>query len=41
MPNVTYPLDLTGVAPTNLIENELHTVSESHYRDYFFIVPNF
>lgn len=40
MPTVTYPLDLTGNAVTNKIENELHAVSESNYRDYFFIVPN-
>lgn len=37
---VTYPLDLTGVAPSNYIANEIHTVSESNFRDYFFIVPN-
>jgi len=38
--SVTYPLDLTGIAPTNLVQNELHTVNESHFRDYQFIVPN-
>lgn len=36
----TYALDLTGVNPANLIEDELHTVSEAQYRDYHFIVPN-
>lgn len=35
----TYPLDLTGVSPANLITDELHTVSEAQYRDYHFIVP--
>lgn len=41
MSTVTYPLDLSGTNPANLVTNELHTVSESHYRDVFFIVPNF
>jgi len=41
MSNVTYPLDLTGINPSNLITDELHTVSESHFRDYYFIIPNF
>lgn len=41
MPTVTYPLDMSGNNPANLIENELHTVSESHFKDYFFIVPEF
>ena len=39
-PPVTYPLDLTGNSPNNRIQNELHSVSEAHYRDYNFIVPN-
>lgn len=39
--DVTYPLDLTGHSPGNLITSELHTVSESNYRDYFFIVPKY
>jgi len=41
MSNVTFPLDLSGNNPTNLVRNELHTVSESRFRDYFFLVPNF
>lgn len=41
MPEITYPLDTSGRAITNLISNELHTVSEANFRDYFFIVPNF
>jgi hypothetical protein len=41
VPNVTYPLDLTGVSPANLVNNEIHTVAESQYRDYYFIVPIF
>ena len=42
MPNpVTYALDMSGNNPANLIQNELHTVSEAHFRDYYFIVPNF
>lgn len=41
MPDITYPLDLSGNAASNLVENELHTVTEANFRDYFFIVPNF
>ena len=37
--NVTYPLDLSGIAASNLIHDELHSVNEAKYRDYFFIVP--
>lgn len=36
---VAYPLDLSGVAPSNLIVDELHSVNEAQFRDYFFIVP--
>ena len=38
---VTYPLDMSGNNPANLIQQELHTVTESHFKDYYFIVPNF
>lgn len=41
MPNVTYPLDTSGISPSNLVINEIHTVAESQFRDYYFIVPNF
>lgn len=41
MPTVTYPLDTSGVSPANLVNNEIHTVSEAQFRDYYFIVPNF
>lgn len=41
MPDIVYPLDLTGVNPSNLVSNELHTTTESNFRDYFFIIPNF
>lgn len=41
MPTVTYPLDMSGNNPANLIENELHTVNEAHFKDYYFLVPNF
>lgn len=39
--SVTYPLDLSGVAPSNLVKDELHTVSSSQYNDHHIIVPNF
>lgn len=38
--DVTYPLDQSGVNPANLVTNELHSVNEAHFKDYFFIVPN-
>lgn len=41
MPTVSYPLDTSGVNPTNLVTNEIHTVSEAQFRDYYFVVPNF
>lgn len=41
MPTVTYGLDMSGNNPANLIENELHTASEAHFKDYYFLVPNF
>ena len=40
-PAVSYPLDMTGNSSTNLVLDELHSVTEAHFRDYFFIVPNF
>lgn len=41
MATVTYPWDYSGNNPTNLIQNEIHTVSESVYKDYNFIIPEF
>lgn len=38
---ITYPIDLSGVNPTNLVQNELHSTNESKFKDYNFIVPNF
>lgn len=38
---VTYPLDTTGVNPANLVQDELHSVNEAQFRDYYFIVPTF
>lgn len=40
MPTVSYPLDTSGVSPANLVQNELHTVSEGQFRDYHFLVPD-
>lgn len=36
---VTYPLDLSGIAPASLVKEELHSANESRFRDYNFIVP--
>ncbi len=38
---VSYPLDTSGISPANLVANELHSVNEAQFHDYFFIVPNF
>lgn len=41
MSEITYPLDTSGNAPTNLIANEIHTTTEANFRDYHFVIPNF
>lgn len=37
--SVSYQLDLSGVAVANLVTDELHSVNEARFKDYFFIVP--
>lgn len=37
---VSYPSDMSGISPANLIRNELHSVNEGKFHDYYFIVPN-
>jgi hypothetical protein len=37
----TYPFDSTGSAPSNRIEDEIHTLSQLNFRDYNCIVPDF
>lgn len=39
MPTVSYPFDTTGVAVTNLVENELHTVTEANAAPYRILIP--
>lgn len=41
MPNVSYPLDTTGISPDNLVQNELHTVTEVNDVTYNLLVPVF
>lgn len=41
MADYVYPVDYTGQKATNLVQGEQHAVTESNYRDYFFIVPTF
>ena len=36
---VTYDLDTSGVNPRNLVENEMHSVNEAQFRDYYFLIP--
>lgn len=37
----TYPFDGSGTAVTNMVEDELHTLTLVNYRDYHFLVPDF
>ena len=41
MPTVSYPFDDTGLASTNLVSNEDHTVSEVNAAPYRIIIPDF
>lgn len=41
MPDVTYPLDLTGIAPSNLITDEIHVLTEINENTYRIIIPKF
>ncbi len=40
-PPVSYPLDTTGIASSNLIVNELHTLTEINDFTYRIIIPTF
>ncbi len=40
MPTITYPLDITGVSPLNLVTDEQHAVTEANFWNYNFIVPH-
>lgn len=39
-PTVYLPLDLSGQAPSNLIQNETHTLQECNFKDYYIVIPN-
>jgi len=41
MPNVNYPLDTTGLLTSNLIVDELHTLTEVNANTYRILVPEF
>lgn len=41
MTTPTYPFDPTGTAPSNLIENELHTLTEVNSAPYRILIPTF
>lgn len=41
MPEITYPFDTTGVAPSNLIMGELHTLTEVNSAPYRILIPEF
>lgn len=41
MPNVTYPLDTTGISPTNLVRDEPHVLTEINDATYRIIIPDF
>lgn len=41
MPDVTYPLDTTGISLGNLVTNEAHTLTEINSSTYNLIIPKF
>ena len=41
MPNVTYPLDTTGISPSNLVRDEPHVLTEINDATYRIIIPDF
>ena len=41
MPSLTYPLDITGLAATNLIASEVHTLTEINSSTYRILIPEF
>lgn len=41
MPQVTYPLDTTGEAVTNLVKQELHTLTSINSAPYRALIPEF
>lgn len=41
MTTPVYPLDLTGLAASNLVENELHTLTEINDDTYRILIPTF
>ena len=41
MPAVTYPVDETGLAPSNFVQNEIHPLTEVNAAPYRIIVPKF
>ena len=41
MPTVSYPLDTTGLAATNLVKGEMHSLTEVNAATYRIIIPTF
>lgn len=41
MAEITYPLDITGFSPANLVTDELHTLTEINNAPYRTIIPTF
>lgn len=41
MPAITYPFDTTGLAPSNLVVDELHTLTEVNANTYRIFIPAF
>lgn len=37
----TYPFDGSGTVSTNLVQNEIHTLTVINYRDYHYLIPDF
>jgi hypothetical protein len=41
MPTLTYPLDTTGTAASNLVSNEVQTLTEANYETQRILIPEF
>ena len=41
MNTASYPFDTTGLAPSNLVQNELHTLTEVNSAPYRILIPSF
>jgi len=38
---IAFQLDVTGKNPDNLVTNEVHSITEANFNDFYFIIPQF